>query len=118
MKPARRPEEEEADIEAQLEKERQEMLKKGQVAGAVAPQGDTYVLKVVCKQGQAQIRQTKDGNFVLLHEKFKKYAIEQQWAKPSTTLHLKCDDEDVNIEENTPGDFDLEDGMTIDVVMK
>lgn len=117
-KPARRPEEEEADIEAQLEKERQEMLQKGRVAGGEALEGETYVLKVSCKHGSCKIRQQKDGNFVTLHDKFKKYAIEQQWATQSTKLRLTCDDEDVDLEQNTPDDFELEDGMTVDVVMK
>ena len=117
-KPSRRPEDEEADIEAQLEKERQEMLQSGKVTGAAAPQGEMLVLKVVCKHGHAQIRQPKDGDFVSLHDKFKKYAIQQNWATKSTKVHLTCDDEDVDIYNSTPDDFDLEDGMTIDVVLK
>lgn len=121
VKSAKRPEDEEADIEAQLDKERQEMLQNGQVAsegGGHAPGVETYVLKVTCKHGSVQIRQRKDDNFVTLHDKFRKYAIEQRWATESTNLHLTCDDEDVDVKANTPDDFDLEDGMTIDVVIK
>lgn len=113
-----KPEDEEADIEAQLEKERLEMLQNAQGTGTEAPEGETYVLKVSCKHGSVQIRQGKSDNFVTLHAKFQKYAMEQQWAKASTKLHLQCDDEDVDLEKHTPDDFDLEDNMIIDVVMK
>jgi hypothetical protein len=117
----RRPEDEEADIEAQLERDRQEILRKlpaTAASGKTVAGGDTYVLKVCCKHGSVQIRQGQRDNFVKLYEKFKKYAMDQQWAKASTKLRLKCDDDDVDIEQNTPEDFDLEDGMTIDVEMK
>jgi hypothetical protein len=119
-RPLRRPEDEEADIEAQLERERQEILKNGQVAAAgdAVTLGETLVLKVTCKHGSVQIRQGRGDNFVTLQDKFKKYAMEQQWATRTTKLRLICDDDDINIEENTPDDFDLEDGMIIDVEMK
>lgn len=115
----KRPEEEDADIEEQLERERQELLQNGRVpTGGEGVPSETYVLKVSCKHGSVQIRQGKEENFVTLYEKFKKYAIQQKWAQASTMLRLTCDDEDVDIKENKPDDFDLEDGMTVDVAMK
>jgi hypothetical protein len=107
----------EADIEAQLEAERAEIMRNGRLHGSAAGEqscSDTLILKVSCKFGSVQIRQGRCDTFQSLRDKFRKHALKQKWATHETNIRLECDDEVVDANKNTPQDFDLEDGMTIE----
>lgn len=104
----------EEEVEAELAAE-QKLLRQGADATRGA---NNLVLKVQCKHGHVQIRQQIDGNFVELMQKFRAYAVKQKWAKKSSKMILECDGDHVDLENSTPEEFDLEDGMALDVLIK
>lgn len=105
----------EEEVKAELEREQELLLRQGAAAaGGDAP----MVLKVQCKHGHVQIRQGADDNFVELMDKFRKYAVQQGWAQKKTKMILECDGDYVDLVNDSPGDFDLEDGMALDVLIK
>ena len=101
------------DVEAELEAEKQLLMRQGADAASSA-----MVLKVQCEKGEVQIRQQPGSNFVGLMDKFRAYAEKQGWAKKSTKMILECDGDRVDLKNSSPEEFDLEDGMALDVVMK
>lgn len=101
------------DVEAELEAEKQLLMRQGADAT-----GGAMVLKVQCEKGEVQIRQQPGSNFVGLMDKFRAYAEKQGWAKKSTKMILECDGDRVDLKNSSPEEFDLEDGMALDVVMK
>lgn len=101
-------------VEAELAAE-QVLLRQGADATSGA---NTMVLKVQCKHGHVQIRQQIEGNFVELMQKFRAHAVEQKWAKKSSKMILECDGDAVDLKNSTPEEFELEDGMALDVLIK
>lgn len=99
----------EDDVERELKAEQERLLREESNAT------NKMVLKVVCKHGNVQIRQQAGSNFVELMRKFREHAVQKGWAKRSSKMTLLCDDEHIDLEKNTPEDFDLEDDMVVDV---
>jgi len=105
----------EEEVKAELEREQEVLMRRG---AAAANCENTMVLKAQCKHGQVQIRQGADDNFVEFMEKFRKYAIQKGWAQKKSKMILECDGDHVDLAKNSPDDFDLEEGMALDVLIK
>jgi hypothetical protein len=133
----------EADIDAELERERASLLAAAPpsagVAGGAGPAatnaadcGELLVLKVQCKAGSVQIRQPKRAALAPLLEKFTAYAAQHGWgadaasgkggtksklSKAAVRWRLQYDGDDVHADKDTPEGLELEEGDVLDAVL-